>query len=77
MASINYSLSTKHNLNNEKEILIRFTHGPINQRAKTNIFIQTEYWDIENKKITIPNMYRILSIFLKLFWLLYRKKYSV
>ena len=60
MASISYSLSTKHNQNNEQEILIRFTHGRINQRAKTNIFIPTEYWDIENKKITIPN-FRIMS----------------
>ena len=50
MASISYSLSTKHNQNNEQEILIRFTHGRITQRAKTNIFIPTEYWDIEDKK---------------------------
>jgi len=44
MATINYSLSTKIDATGKSEILIRFTHngGIVNQRAKTNIFIQPE-----------------------------------
>lgn len=61
MASINYSLSTKSNIDNEKEILVRFTHGRINQRGKTSIFILDEYWDIGKQKIIIPN-FRMLTI---------------
>lgn len=60
MASIYYSLSTKKNTNNESEILIRFTHGRINQRSKSNIFVEEEYWDEQNQQIIIPK-FRILS----------------
>lgn len=60
MASIYYSLSTKKNTKNEREILIRFTHGRINQRSKSNIFIDEEFWDENLQQIIIPK-FRILS----------------
>lgn len=60
MASIYFSLSTKKNTNNESEILIRFTHGRINQRTKSNVFIEEEYWDDSFQQISIPK-FRILS----------------
>ena len=56
MATVTYSLSTKTDATGKSEILIRFTHngGVINQRAKTNIFIQPEYWNSDNQQIIIP-----------------------
>lgn len=60
MASIYYSLSTKKNTKDESEILIRFTHGRINQRSKSNIFIDKEFWDEDLQQIIIPK-FRILS----------------
>lgn len=60
MASIYYSLSTKKNTDNESEILIRFAHGRINQRSKSNLFIEEEYWDDSSQQIVIPK-FRILS----------------
>jgi integrase len=56
MATINYLLSTKTDATGKSEILIRFTHngGKVNQRAKTNIFIQPEYWNNEKQQIIIP-----------------------
>ena len=63
MATINYSLSTKIDATGRSEILIRFTHngGVVNQRAKTNIFIQPEYWDCKNQQINIPAPRGILT----------------
>lgn len=60
MASINFSLSAKKNTKNESEILIRFTHGRINQRSKSNIFVEEEFWDKNLQQIIIPK-FRILS----------------
>lgn len=45
MATIYYSLSTKKNAIGQSEILIRFSHGRTNQRAKTGLFISPAYWD--------------------------------
>ena len=59
MATIYLSLSTKIVVN-KQEILIRFSHGKINQRAKTNIFIPAEYWDKDTKDIVIPN-FRLMN----------------
>jgi len=42
MATIYLSLSTKIDTINNQEILLRFSHGRINQRAKTNIFIPSD-----------------------------------
>ena len=37
------------------EVLICFSHGRINQRAKTNIYIPVGLWDEKTKAIIIPN----------------------
>lgn len=65
MATIYYSLSEKKDAIRQQEILIRFSHGRTNQRAKTNIFIPAEFadengkkkfiWNNETKQIDIPN----------------------
>ena len=60
MATIYLTLSERSDINNLKEIRIRFKHGKIDQQAKTNIFIQLEYWDSENQQITIPN-FRLMT----------------
>lgn len=52
MATIYYSLSTKKNAIGQSEILIRFSHGRINQRAKTGLFILPNYW--EDGAVRIP-----------------------
>lgn len=55
MATINYSLSTKKDKQtNQCEILIRFFHGRINQRSKTNIFVKPEFWCDSKQQIIIP-----------------------
>ena len=58
MATMYFSLSAKANFKGISEILIRFSHGRINQRAKTNIFIPAEYWNDKTQEIIIPN-YRL------------------
>ena len=60
MASIYLSLSAKADFSKNQEILIRFSHGKINQRAKTNIFIPAEYWDNKAQQILFPN-FRLLT----------------
>ncbi|MDR0368903.1 MAG: site-specific integrase [Bacteroidales bacterium] len=60
MATIYLSLSTKVDVTKKQEILIRFSHGRINQRTKTNIFIPAEYWDSESQQIIIPN-FRLMN----------------
>ena len=60
MATIYFSLSAKVDINKQQEILVRFSHGKINQRAKTNIFVPVEYWDIQAQQIIIPN-FRLMN----------------
>ena len=61
MATIYLSLSAKTDkATNQHEILIRFKHGAFAQRAKSNIFIQPEYWNNEKQSIIIPN-WRLLT----------------
>jgi len=70
MATIYLSLSTKVDTTKKQEILIRFSHGRINQRVKTNIFIPADYtdengkkkiiWDNEAQQIIIPN-FRLMN----------------
>ena len=55
-----YHLSTKTIATNKQEILIRFSHGKINQRGKTNIFISAEFWDKDTENIVIPN-FRLMN----------------
>lgn len=57
MATIYLTLSAKYNaVLNAREIMVRFSHGRINQRAKSGIFIQPEYWDPNNECIIIPRL---------------------
>jgi hypothetical protein len=70
MATIYLSLSTKVDVTKRQEVLIRFSHGRINQRGKTNIFIPADYtdengkrktiWDNESQQIIIPN-FRLMN----------------
>jgi len=60
MATVYLSLSTKTDTTQKQEILIRFSHGRINQRAKTNIFISAEYWDDKTHQVIIPN-FRLMN----------------
>jgi site-specific recombinase XerD len=70
MATIYLSLSTKVDITKRQEILIRFSHGRINQRGKTNIFIPSDYtdengkrktiWDNDAQQIIIPN-FRLMN----------------
>jgi integrase len=70
MATIYLSLSSKIDATKKQEILIRFSHGRINQRAKTNIFIPAEYtddngnkkiiWDSKTEQIIVPN-FRLMN----------------
>lgn len=57
MATIVYSLSDKKDKTTGKqEILMRFFHGRLNQRAKTNLFTLAEYWDEKNQCNKIPKV---------------------
>lgn len=61
MATIYLTLSTKRNdVLNVQEIMVRFSHGRTNQRTKSGIFIQSEYWDAENQKVMIPR-FRVMA----------------
>ncbi|MDR2970348.1 MAG: site-specific integrase [Bacteroidales bacterium] len=55
MATIYLTLSEKSDTLDLKEIRVRFKHGKIDQQAKTNIFINPDYWDNDSQKIIIPN----------------------
>lgn len=54
MATVYLSQSTKTDAKGENEILMRFSHGKINQRAKTNIFLNPKYWNAAEQCIHIP-----------------------
>lgn len=57
MATIYLTLSAKLNaVLNSREIMVRFSHGRINQRAKSGIFIRPEYWDVDNECVMIPRL---------------------
>ena len=60
MATIYLTLSAKSDITNLREIRIRFKHGKIDQQSKTNIFIQSEYWDDETQQISIPK-FRLMN----------------
>lgn len=56
MATIYFSLSKKFDKGTRMhEVLIRFVVGSrINQRAKTNIFVPAEYWDVSSQTVRVP-----------------------
>ena len=61
MATIVLSLSAKTDkVTSQHEVLIRFFHGRINQRAKTNVIVHPDYWSDEQQTIVIPN-WRLLT----------------
>lgn len=61
MATVYFSLSRKEaSGSNVREVFVRFCHGRINQRAKSGIFVNPEYWDDNLQQIVIPK-FRIMS----------------
>ena len=56
MANIVYKLSTKRDkITGKHEIYVRFYHGRFDVRAKTNLYVQPEYWDPDKQTVKIPN----------------------
>ena len=56
MANIVYKLSTKEDkITGKREIHVRFYHGRFDVRAKTNLYVQSEYWDVDKQTVKIPN----------------------
>lgn len=56
MANIVYRLSTKEDkITGKREIHVRFYHGKFDVRAKTNLYVQPEYWDAAKQTVKIPN----------------------
>lgn len=53
MANVTFSLSTKKD-GRKKQIMVRFTHAKINQRAKSGLFIEETYWDDVLQAVAIP-----------------------
>ena len=56
MANIVYKLSTKEDkITGKREIHVRLYHGKFDVRAKTNLYVQPEYWDAAKQTVKIPN----------------------
>ena len=56
MANVIYKLSTKvDKISGKREIYVRFYHGRFDFRAKTNLYVLPEYWDVEKQSIKVPN----------------------
>ena len=61
MATLVYSLSSKtDNVTGLHEVLIRFFHGRLNQRAKCGIFISAKYWNDELQRNFVPK-FRLMN----------------
>ena len=61
MATLVYSLSSKTDkVTGLHEVLIRFFHGRLNQRAKSGIFISAEYWNDELQRNFVPK-FRLMN----------------
>lgn len=61
MATLVYSLSSKTDkVTGLHEVLIRFFHGRLNQRAKSGIFISAEYWNDELQRNYVPK-FRLMN----------------
>ena len=57
MATIKFRLSSKADkTTGQSEVLVRFFHGRIDQYAKTNIFVQPQYWNATGERVTIPRV---------------------
>lgn len=61
MATITLRLSAKTDkVTQQREILMRFRHGKIDQYAPTNVFVHPDFWSDEQQTIVIPN-WRLLT----------------
>ena len=61
MATLVYSLSSKTDkVTGLHEVLIRFFHGRLNQRAKSGLFISAEYWNDELHRDFVPK-FRLMN----------------
>lgn len=61
MATIYLTLSAKADkATGLHRVMVRFKHGKIDQRAKSAIFVLSEYWDSEAQCLTIPR-FRLMS----------------
>ena len=61
MATIYYTLSAKSNANKDCEILMKFIHGQLTRRAKTNIFLSLEYWNADKQCVDNIPKSRLLT----------------
>lgn len=55
MATIQFSLSSKKN-ESKRQVMVRFTHSKINQRAKSGIFVDPAYWDDTLQTVVKPRV---------------------
>lgn len=53
MATVYLSLSTKAH-GDKKQVMIRFSHGKVNQRAKSGVFIDPAHWDDITQSVIMP-----------------------
>lgn len=53
MATVYFSLSTMAN-REKKQIMIRFSHGRVNQRAKSGVFVNPAHWDNIAQSVIMP-----------------------
>ena len=61
MATTKFRLSSKADrTNGQCEVLVRFFHGRIDQYAKTNIFVDPQYWNQAGERVTVPRI-RVMS----------------
>lgn len=61
MATIYLTLSAKADrATGLHRVMVRFKHGKIDQRAKSAIFVLSEYWDSEAQCLTIPR-FRLMN----------------
>lgn len=57
MATTIFTLSTKGRKEEAREVLVRFYHGKkIDQRAKTGIYVNANYWNEKKQIINIPKI---------------------
>lgn len=57
MATINLTLSSKSDkITHLQEVMMRLTIGSTTRRARTNVFVQSEYWDASTQSISIKEL---------------------
>lgn len=53
MATVYLSLSTMAS-GEKKQVMVRFSHGKVNQRAKSGIFVYPDNWDQKKQMVVMP-----------------------